>query len=278
MESIKTTYSRLPGVLQATSRRYTWLPYAVLGLLALLVVSVVVMVGHSDKSLLKLSANSRAVIAPPRYVFVDLGANSGDSCLMFLQDPEAPEKFEFPTPEGKTHADAEIYLFEANPTFNTDLVDLKQKLKNRGININIYPSTPVWTESKLMTFHIDLRDRHAAGSSLNQNHPDLVRTGSRPVNLTSVAISQWLLERFLPEDFVIVKMDIETTEYNIVPHLAAMQAGKVIDLMFVEWHSWLMNGSDPLVGQSAEAVKLLEAQGVKFPSYSTSSRKRKRTN
>ncbi|KAL2916240.1 hypothetical protein HK105_204331 [Polyrhizophydium stewartii] len=275
MDVSKATYSRPPTVFRAATKKLSWLPYAVLGLVAVLAVSAVVMLGYQDTSL-EQPEPSKPVVAPPRYVYVDLGANSGDTCLMFLQDPEAPEKYDFPTPEGKTHADAEIHLFEANPSFNTDLVDLKQKLKERGININIYPSTPVWIESTLLPFYIDSGNKHAAGSSLDPSHPDPVRTGGKSVNLTSVAIAQWLLERFLPEDFVIVKMDIELAEYSIISNMAAMSAGHVIDYIFVEWHSWLIKGDDPRVAQSAEAVKQLEAQGVKFPSYSTLSRKRRR--
>ncbi|KAL2916239.1 hypothetical protein HK105_204330 [Polyrhizophydium stewartii] len=254
------------------SRKVAGFPCAVVGLAVVVVLSILFMFSYQDALAVGYSIRS----TPPRYVFVDLGANVGDSCLMFLQDPEAPEKFDFPTPPGKKHSDAEIFLFEANPTFNTDLVDLKQKLKHRGININIFPSTPVWTESKLMTFHIDLRDRHAAGSSLLADHPSVVQS-DKAVNLTSVAISQWLLQNFLPEDFVVVKMDIELAEYSIVSHMAAMGVGRVLDYMFVEWHHWIIDAADPRVAKSAEAVRQLEAEGVRFPTYNTMTKKRKRS-
>ncbi|KAI8926898.1 hypothetical protein BC831DRAFT_454267 [Entophlyctis helioformis] len=192
---------------------------------------------------------------------------------MFLGHPNATESFVFPKPEGMEYRDAELFLFEANPNFNKELVDLKQALTNDGIKVNIYPSTPVWIDSVSMPFFIDASNHHAAGSSLDPTHPDPIKTGGKTVNLTTVAISQFLLKNFLPDDFVVVKMDIELAEYAIVPHMADMDVSSVMDYLFVEWHHWLIKGDDPRIAAVNHAADVLKAGGTQLPQYNTVSKR-----
>jgi len=42
----------------------------------------------------------------PRYIFVDLGANSADSLDVFLNREDAKFKFDFPRPDWATHDQA----------------------------------------------------------------------------------------------------------------------------------------------------------------------------
>ena len=45
----------------------------------------------------------------PRYIFVDLGANSADSLESFLQHKDAKFEFDFPRPDWATHEEAGGY-------------------------------------------------------------------------------------------------------------------------------------------------------------------------
>ena len=65
-------------------------------------------------------------------------------------------KFDFAKPPGKEHADAEIYLFEANPGFNKFLVRGKQQYPL--VDIHIFPSTLVYTEDSVRSFYVDDKD------------------------------------------------------------------------------------------------------------------------
>lgn len=50
-----------------------------------------------------------------RYAFIDLGANRADTLWVFLGRPGSKFTFNFSTPnDGRSHEDAEIFLFEAN--------------------------------------------------------------------------------------------------------------------------------------------------------------------
>lgn len=229
----------------------------------------------ADKWLEMMKAGKGRFLPEPRFVFIDLGANDGDTCRAFYQLPSATFNMSYPKPEGKDYKDAEVFLFEANPSFNNHLINLKQELSLQGYKVNIFPSTPVWTEEKVMPFFLDKRDDHAAGSSLDPVHPDPVKTGNHYVNLTTISVAHFIMQNFLPQDFVVVKMDIEITEYSIVPHLAKMQTWTLIDHLLIEFHAWLIPQEDPRVQQMEDACTLMEEHGVHVPrDYSTNSKRR----
>ncbi|KAG0043823.1 hypothetical protein BGZ83_011000 [Gryganskiella cystojenkinii] len=213
----------------------------------------------------------------PRYIFVDLGANGADSLETFLQSFNAKFSYSFPKPSWANHEDAEIFLFEANPIFNTKLIQAKEKYTARGIKVNIFPSTVVDTEDGIRTFYLDtVNSEHDYwGSSIYASHPDAIKSNSTGTRLTSINISRWLLQNFLPRDFVVVKMDIEGAEYEIVPHMADMQAWSVMDELLVEWHGRDIGGGSPeeieLRWTRAQAAKnKLISEGVHMPAYDSS--------
>lgn len=232
----------------------------------------------------------------PRYIFVDLGANRADSLEAFLQHEGAKFEYDFPSPTWAGHEDAgkqqdvhsfysgrtenafltcatshtiEIYLFEANPVFNADLVKAKEHYLSQGKKIEIFPSTVCDVIDGLRTFYLDtVNEAHDYwGSSTYANHGDVVNSHSNGTELTAVNISRWLLMNTLPRDFVVVKMDIEGAEYDIVPHLAQMHLWTVIDALLVEWHTWLPDGEAAMVASSA--ADKLKAEGVQMPAYNS---------
>ncbi|KAG0041097.1 hypothetical protein BGZ83_002360, partial [Gryganskiella cystojenkinii] len=194
---------------------------------------------------------------------------------VFLQHPDAKFQYDFPRPSWARHEDAEIFLFEANPVFNTKLIMAKEKYTNEGINIQIFPTTVVDVEDGIRTFYLDTvnNDVDFWGSSIYANHPDAIKSNSTGTRLTSINLSRWLLQNFLPRDYVVVKMDIEGAEYEVVPHMASMQAWSVMDELLVEWH-----GRGELGGGSPEEMELrwaraqaaknkLISEGVQMPVY-----------
>ena len=80
----------------------------------------------------------------PRFVFIDLGANRADTLRVFLKEKNTKFHYDFPKPKRKEYKDAEIFLFEANPLFNSDLVMAKEIFND--VKITIFPSTMVYIE------------------------------------------------------------------------------------------------------------------------------------
>ncbi|KAG0000776.1 hypothetical protein BGZ65_004069, partial [Modicella reniformis] len=216
-------------------------------------------------------------LVKPRYIFVDLGANRADSLEAFLQVTGAKYHYFYPRPEWASHAQAEIYLFEANPVFNTHLVKAREFYANKGIQVNIFPSTVVDVKDGIRTFFLDtVNEAHDYwGSSIYANHPDAVASKSKGTDLTGINIARWLLQNTLPQDFVVVKMDIEGAEYEVIPHLAEMSTWTVIDHLLVEWHGAEVGGGTPEEIQfrdkrASAAKNKLIAEGVTMPAYDSS--------
>ncbi|KYK59647.1 FkbM family methyltransferase [Drechmeria coniospora] len=201
-----------------------------------------------------------------RYIFVDLGANNADSLETFLQHDGAKFAYNFPRPDWATHEQAEIFLFEANPYFNTALVQAKEKYTALGIKVTIFPSTVVDIRDGTRTFYLDTVNsaQDFWGSSIYANHPDAVKSKSNGTELSAINLSRWLLMNTLPRDFVIVKMDIEGSEYQILPHMADMSVWTVVDYLLVEWHSFGLTEEEPLARAAAEKLK---NEGVQMPPY-----------
>ncbi|KAG0651315.1 Molybdate transporter [Hyphodiscus hymeniophilus] len=229
-------------------------------------VSAILLLGtyHRDNILSSLGSSR----GDARYIFVDLGANRGDSLEVFLGSEDAKFKYDFPRPEWATYKQADIYLFEANPVFNTPLVLSKEKYAAQGINVNIFPSTVVDVRDGTRTFFLDtVNTAHDFwGSSIYADHPDAVASHSNGTELSAINISRWLLMNTLPRDFVVVKMDIEGAEYEVIPHMAEMSAWTVMDHLLVEWHALpeSVPGSHEMAKVAAEKLQI---EGVNMPAY-----------
>ena len=60
--------------------------------------------------------------------------------------------------------------------------------------------------------------------------------GKRHGGCTSMSLSDYIKERVRPEDFFVVKMDVDGFEYIIMDQLRASGAAQLIDEIFIEFH------------------------------------------
>ncbi|KAI9240712.1 MAG: hypothetical protein BYD32DRAFT_458522 [Podila humilis] len=219
----------------------------------------------NSKSRSSLFAPLTTAPSKPRYIIVNLGIGNGEALEMFLKNSETMS--DLPKPKWAEYHDAELFLFEANPYYNSDLVELKQKYSLQGIKVEIFPSTLVGVKNGLGTFMLDSEKDYHGSSSTEDNGPGM---GPRKMtDLTVINFSQWLLMNVLPQDFVVVKMSIKGAEYDVVPHMAEMGLWAVVDHLLVDWHSFDIGGATPEEIQyrddrAAAALAKLEAEGVKM--------------
>jgi len=204
-----------------------------------------------------------------RYIFLDLGANAADSLEVFLKHENAKFQYDFPRPDWATYDQAEIYLFEANPYFNTALVQAKERYDALGINVNIFPSTVVDVNDGTRTFFLDTvnTDNSFWGSSTHASHPDAIKSESKGTELSAINISRWMLMNTLPHDFVVVKMDIEGAEYEVIPHMAEMKTWTVVDYLLIEWHPSAVDNFTEADAKVKTAMEKLRSEGVNAPKY-----------
>ncbi|KAF8929964.1 hypothetical protein EDD21DRAFT_382568 [Dissophora ornata] len=231
---------------------------------------IIFLVTFTISSLFLLGTYHQTILRPkdrgakPRFIFVDLGAKGADTLDVFMQRPGAKFKFDFPRPEWATYEQAEAFLFEANPVFNSHLVAAKERYDDQGIKVNIFPSTVVNVADGICNF-----SPNTINAENDASHPDAISSKSTGTDLTCINISTWLLRNTLPRDFVVVKMDIAGAEYEVIPHMAEMGAWTVVDNLLVKWHGADVRGGTPeeisYRNQSALAAKdKLIAEGVKM--------------
>lgn len=94
----------------------------------------------------------------PRLVFIDLGANDGDSFKVFLgEDKSLRWSYKFPKPCGARYGDFEAVLVEANPRFDVVLASLKANMSERTppIRVEIVGRSVVGTKDGPTPFGID---------------------------------------------------------------------------------------------------------------------------
>ena len=60
------------------------------------------------------------------------------------------------------------------------------------------------------------------------------------IEVESIDLSQWIIDNFDKEDYIILKMDIEGAEYTVLPKLIEDGTASYINRSFIEWHDWFM--------------------------------------
>lgn len=91
--------------------------------------------------------------------------------------------------------------------------------------------------------------------------------------MTVLNLNRLLFENTIPQDHVIVKMDIEGAEWDILPCLAHAPAASLIDSLYVEVHSTSLSLTGTTVGQLEQANQTLTERGVYVPFYSSPTRR-----
>lgn len=84
---------------------------------------------------------------------------------------------------------------------------------------------------------------------------------NEPVLVDCIDFSKWITENFSKQDLIIVKMDIEGSEYKILPKMIEENTISYINTLCVEWHDWVM---PEFKDQTPKLQQQLMAYGVKL--------------
>lgn len=145
-------------------------------------------------------------------VFIDAGANKGQSIDHFINI----------IPDWKEY---EIHLFEPDSRCSIYL----SKYKDIP-NIQLHKQA-VWTHNGTVKLYL-------AGSPTGNSvvHEKVNVNINKYVEIACTDLSSFITEKYLPEDYIIVKIDIEGGEYEVLEHLLHTKAVTYIDELFVEFH------------------------------------------
>jgi hypothetical protein len=123
------------------------------------------------KSKKSLFIQALMIKATRRFLYIDLGANTGDSVYNFFGHQSNYPKFFNSTDVDKN--EWIVYAFEANPRFNDQLDQMKSNLTSSRREINLFKSTAAWIYNGNITFYLDTvsKANNYWGSSLVSNNP-----------------------------------------------------------------------------------------------------------
>ncbi|KAG1371507.1 hypothetical protein COCNU_16G006010 [Cocos nucifera] len=163
----------------------------------------------------------------PRYVYVDVGARSYGSSIGSWFRKQYP----------KQNHTFEIYAIEADPAFHDEYAAKK--------NVNLLPFA-AWVRNETLAFEVN-HDPEQHDVEKEKGGRGMGRI--RPVTGVSEGVSsgevhtihgfdfaEWLKRTASESDFVVMKMDVEGTEFDLVPRLFKTGAICLIDELFLECH------------------------------------------
>lgn len=157
-----------------------------------------------------------------RYVYVDVGARSYGSSIVSWFKKQYPK-------QNKTF---DIYAIEADTHFHD------QYKSKKGVTLLPYAA---WVKNESLVFEINQTpgdENVEKGRGMGRIQP--VKSGGGIVGSVDVIqgfdFANWLKTTVTEKDFVVMKMDVEGTEFDLIPKLIETGAICLIDEVFLECH------------------------------------------
>jgi len=155
-----------------------------------------------------------------RKVFLDCGAFDGCSVRMFLDTHPEADQFE-------------IFSFEPNPHLAKYHPVPPSKFINRA----------VWVRSGKITFFAHgsgggstlIKVKSERNNRKAQKRPSLFDVGEA-IEIRCINLSKWIKKHFKPDNYIILKMDIEGAEYEILDRMIKDKTLSYIDILYCEFH------------------------------------------
>lgn len=157
-----------------------------------------------------------------RYIYIDVGSrNYGSSIGSWF-------KKQYP----KQNKSFEIYAIEADKSFHEEYRSKKK--------INLLPYA-AWLRNETLFFEINREpSRINEEKGRGMGRIQAVQSSSNFVNdsdeIRGFDFANWLKNTVRERDFVVVKMDVEGTEFHLIPKLIESGGICLIDEMFLECH------------------------------------------
>ncbi|KAJ8533115.1 hypothetical protein K7X08_016004 [Anisodus acutangulus] len=157
-----------------------------------------------------------------RYVYVDVGSRSYGSSIVSWFKKQYPK-------QNKTF---EIYAVEADKTFHG------QYKEKKGVTLLPYAA---WVRNETLSFEINQDPGHKdvlKGRGMGRIQP--VESSGEAASEVDVIqgfdFAEWLKSAVSEKDYVVMKMDVEGTEFDLIPRLIETGAICLIDEVFLECH------------------------------------------
>lgn len=138
----------------------------------------------------------------------------------------------------KQRPDFDVIAFEPNARLHPAIDRLRQR--HPGRSIEFHPEA-VWTHDGEIDFYLDQQDA-GCGSTLLQGKVSGKIDYAAPVHVRSIDFAAFIVDRFRPEDYVVLKMDIEGAEYDVLERMLERGAMARLRELWVEFHQGRIAG------------------------------------
>eukprot|EP01041_Mallomonas_annulata_P003392 gene3392-6734_t len=192
------------------------------------------------------NSNSLDRIQSLRNIFVDLGTNNGMSLKFFLgmeshgMLDRLGGNASSPIAGMGSNGLWDVYVFEANPKYNQELIDLKRECvsKKKVKSFHLFNHTAIGTKDGFADFYYDNPDpAHTTVASTLMKESSIVQGNPKEsVRVMSIVTLLKNVIRAKPLDNVVLKIDVEGSEYDIMRKLFSSGVMRLVDKLAVEYH------------------------------------------
>ena len=154
-----------------------------------------------------------------RKVFIDCGSHDGCSVRTF-------RKFY------ADHKEYEIHCFEANPKLWKHYSKRLKWMKG----VTLYKKT-VWITSEPISFYVN----HSHTSSTLEETKKGIARRSKEVSVEAVDLDLWIRKTFNKRDYIVMKIDIEGSEYEVFEKMMAGGSIEYVDDLYGELHAFKLD-------------------------------------
>ena len=200
----------------------------------------------------------------PRNFFIDLGANNGKSVDYFLQGEQkkgnvaesgghAGSKLNGLGSDGTWH----IVAVEANYRFTNQLHERAAKFLGANLvkSFTVYNGTAIGDHDGTLSLWWDGRDQpHEGFSEMSGTESHLNYNKSEQVPLMDI-VTLFRNHHIHARDQVVMKLDIEGSEYAVIKRLLVAGLLPLVDILAVEWHHGGYIQKDPKKGEELTKQK-----------------------
>ncbi|XP_050380608.1 uncharacterized protein LOC126797893 [Argentina anserina] len=160
-----------------------------------------------------------------RYAYVDVGARSYGSSIGSWFKKQYPK-------QNKTF---EVFAIEADKTFH------EQYKVKKGVTLLPYAA---WVRNETLSFEIngdpgeEVKEKGRGMGRIQpvQSEKEAGFDGQEVDRIQGFDFADWVKNTFTEKDFVVMKMDVEGTEFDLIPRLFETGAICLIDELFLECH------------------------------------------
>jgi FkbM family methyltransferase len=192
-------------------------------------------------------------------IFLDLGTHYGEGLSELNTKLNLTEEWQ-------------VYSFEANPytykrfieehSFNFGYAKFYNKAASTydGI-ITLNVETVAGTDEGMGSSLINL-DNWDPWSSHNEAGFFTSNYFKKTVDVKCFSLSNYILNNFIREDFIVIKVDIEGAEYDLLEDLIETGAINFVNEIYIEWHSQYFTNSEDIIARQIEIENTLKGKVV----------------